>query len=202
MKATIKNRLREKNIENPDEYISKEFSAQDLKKKHAIRGIKRLIVPAAHDDVEEPLENMEETGCDNGNVNEESDDSEAESEIERDGGTGRLVLPSRLNTDDHPLVDDLVECPNEIINEVNEDSDEVDMEENANDSVFADEEESQSVNVSSIAMRVRGRVDSDGDVEWTKGRGKGGRKLRPTQGLLPKDRVQPRGRAVLDAKKL
>ena len=144
LKATIKNRLREKNIENPDEYISKEFSVQDLKKKHAIRGIKRLIVPAAHDDVEEPLENMEETGCDNGNVNDKSDDSEAESEMEGDGGTGRLVLPSRLNTDDHPFIEALVECPNEIISEVNEDSDEVDMEENANDSVFADEEESES----------------------------------------------------------
>ena len=109
-----------------------------MKKKHAIRGIKRLIVPAAHDDVEEPLENMEETGCDNGNVNDKSDDSEAESEMEGDGGTGRLVLPSRLNTDDHPSVDALIECPNEIINEVVEDSDEVNMEENANnDSVFS-----------------------------------------------------------------
>ena len=51
-------------------------------------------------------------------------------------------------------------------------------------------------------MRVRGRLDSDGPVEWSKGRGKGGRKLRPTQGLLPKDSIQPRGRAVLEAKKL
>ena len=53
-----------------------------MKKKRAIRGIKRLSVPAAHDDVKEPLENTEETGCDNDNVNDESDDSEAASEME------------------------------------------------------------------------------------------------------------------------
>ena len=59
-----------------------------MKKKRAIRGIRRLSVPAAHDDVEEPLEIIEETGCDNDDVNDESDDSEAENEMERDGGTG------------------------------------------------------------------------------------------------------------------
>ena len=62
LKATIKNRLKEKNIENPDEYISKEFSAQDLRKKHAIRGIKKPTAPTTNDDAEELLESTEETG--------------------------------------------------------------------------------------------------------------------------------------------
>ena len=207
LKATIKNRLKEKNIENPDEYISKEFSAQDLKKKHAIRGIKKLITaPTTNDDVEEASENTEETGRISEPIDEESDDSESESELERDGGTGRLILPSRSTTDDHDhSVMDIntntavIECPNQILSDVVEDFNDDNMEEN---SVDSDGEDPETRNISSVAMRVRGRVDSDGAVEWSKGRGKGGRKLRPTQGLLPKDRIQPRGRAVLEAKKL
>ena len=121
--------------------------------------------------------------------------------MERDGGTGRLILPSRSTTDDHSVMDintntAVIECPNQILSDVVEDFNDDNMEEN---SVDSDGEDPETRNISSVAMRVRGRVDSDGALEWSKCRGKGGRKLRPTQGLLPKDRILPRGRAVLEA---
>ena len=90
----------------------------------------------------------------------------------------------------------VIECPNQILSDVVEDFNDDNMEEN---SVDSDGEDPETRNISSVAMRVRGRVDSDGALEWSKCRGKGGRKLRPTQGLLPKDRILPRGRAVLEA---
>ena len=56
-----------------------------MKKKHAIRGIKKLITaPTTNDDVEEASENTEETGCISEPIDEESDDSESESELERE----------------------------------------------------------------------------------------------------------------------
>jgi hypothetical protein len=42
LKATIKNRLKEKKIDDADKYVSKDFTEEDKKKKHAIRGIKSV----------------------------------------------------------------------------------------------------------------------------------------------------------------
>ena len=64
--------------------------------------------------------------------------------------------------------------------------------------------------LSAVAHKTRARknVQESHNTSWTKGRGKGGRKLRPTQGLLPLNRrrvsidTAPRGKLILEAKKL
>ena len=269
MKASIKNRLKEKNIDEVD-VISNEFTEEVKKKKNAIRGIK-CSVSSAIAVVQEtqesilagPASDEPETMDDSDN---ELDDSDDELDDERIAGTERLRLPSRavapnveneidvamdvdINTnitivENEETATDIIESSQvtegaaietesegaaietepegaietefegaAIETELEGAAIETRSEEAAIESFETGSEEAAIAtvaNISAIAHKTRARKHlQDYHADWSKGRGKGGRKLRPTQGLLPKDGRRPptndppkRGKIILEAKKL
>jgi len=204
--ATIENRLREKSID-PSRHISESYTEEMDKKKRAVRGIKvkpvETNIETSPDKVVHEMETVameieeETTGTNEiiGDLN-NSVSSEEESFCERDED-GRRKLPSR-QVESTSALDSIPSSSRSVVDHFS--SSIVGLPSPAEDlssSPQLDNSSTPSGDLSSSPPSSRSLRSGT----WTRGRGKGGKRMGIRGGLVSKDSLPPRGKTVIDAKK-